>query len=214
MNPMIFALIACIAMEEDSAIPVLEQEYTPTVAKVSWDNDTLKLSIQGPTRDLFDQDTENDLGIGTEYRFGIVESLSATGGSCGEQSVYGCWTGEDCSGNPYIAPSGQSVTNKCHSVATVISSDSTSISIEESFNYSLSVEGYIAQPDLSSTTTAFPSPSTEKYEFRVSYFLEDVETGECWAWGVEPSYFDDQNCDYPSRFQDLSTESSHVLILD
>lgn len=210
---MIFALIACIATEEDSAIPVLEQEYTPTVAKVTWDNNTLKLSIEGSNRNLIDEDTNNDIGVGSEYRFGIVESRSADGGSCLEQSVYGCWTGEDCSGTPYVAPSGQSITNKCHSVAKVIDSNEQNKSIEEVFDYSLSIESYITQPDLSSSTTAFPSPSTEKYEFRVTYFLEDIETGECWAWGVDPSYFDNQNCDYPSRFQDLSSNIHNILIL-
>ena len=210
---MIFALLACIATEEDSAVPVLEQEYTPTIAKVTWDNDKLRISIQGAKRNLIDEDTSNDIGIGAEYRFGIVESRSAQEGSCLEQSVYGCWTGEDCSGIPYVAPSGQSITNKCHLVSSVIDSDEQSTSIEEEFEYSLSIESYIAQPDLSSSTTAFPSPSTEKYEFRVTYFLEDVETGECWAWGVDPSYFDDQNCDVPSRFQDLSSNVHNILIL-
>lgn len=210
---MIFALIACIATEEDSAIPVVEEEYTPTIAKVTWDNDTLKISIQGAKRNLIDEDTSNDIGVGDEYQFGIVESRSADGGSCLEQSVYGCWTGEDCTGTAYVAPSGQSITNKCHSVSAIIDSDEQSTSIEETFEYSLSIESYITQPDLSSSTTAFPSPSTEKYEFRVTYYLEDVETGECWSWGVEPSYFDDKNCDYPSRFQDLSSNSGNILIL-
>ena len=120
---MIFALLACIATEEDSAVPVLEQEYTPTIAKVTWDNDKLRISIQGAKRNLIDEDTSNDIGVGAEYRFGIVESRSAQGGSCLEQSVYGCWTGEDCSGIPYVAPSGQSITNKCHLVSSVINSD-------------------------------------------------------------------------------------------
>lgn len=210
---MIFALIACIATEDDSAVPLIEQEYTPTIAKVTWDNNKLKLSIQGSNRDLFDQDTGNDIGAGLEYNFGIVESRSDQGGSCLEQSVYGCWTGEDCSGTPYIAPSGQSITNKCHNVSSLVESTEESINLEDEFDYSLSVESYISQPDLSSSTTAFPSPSTEKYEFRVTYFLEDVETGECWAWGVEPSYFDDKNCDYPSRFQDLSNNTESIIIL-
>ena len=211
---MIFALIACIATDEDSAVPIVEQEYTPTVAKVSWDNNTLKLTIQGANRNIIDQDTSNDVGVGGEYQFGIVESRSAQGGSCLEQSVYGCWTGEDCSGTPYVAPSGQSITNKCHTVSRVIESDAQNTSIEEEFDYSISVESYIAQPDLSSKTTAFPSPSTEKYEYRVTYFLEDIETGDCWAWGVEPSYFDAQNCDYPSRFQDLSSNTQQIVILE
>ena len=211
---MILAFLACIATEDDSAIPVVEQEYTPTVAKVTWDNNKLKLSIQGSKRNLIDEDDTNDIGVGAEYRFGIVESRSAQGESCLEQSVYGCWTGEDCSGTPYVAPSGQSITNKCHIVATIIESDEQTTSIEETFDYSLSLASYINQPDLSSSTTAFPSPSTEKYEFRVTYFLEDVETGECWAWGVDPSYFDDQNCDYPSRFQDLSSNVANLLILE
>jgi hypothetical protein len=212
MNPMIFALIACIATDEDSATPTIEQEYAPTIAKVSWDNDKLRVIIEGPQRDLLDQDTDNDKGVGVEYQFGIVESLGSTGNACLEQE-YGCWTGEDCTGTAYIAPSGQSVTNKCHTVNNVLRSDERSVQIEESFTYSNSVELYIAEPDLSSTTTAFPSPSTEKYEFRVSYFLEDVETGECWSWGVDPSYFDDQNCDYPSRYQDLSAGDTQIIIL-
>ena len=211
---MIFVLFACTAPETDSSVPVLETKYTPTVAKVTWDNNSLKLSIEGPARNLSDQDTTNDLGVGFEYLFGLVESRSATGGSCLEQSVYGCWTGEDCSGTAYIAPSGASITNKCHTVSSVVSAENDLIFIEEAFDYSLSVQSYINQPDLSSTTTAFPAPSTEKYEFRVSYFLEDVETGTCWAWGVEPSFFDDHNCDYPSRFQDLSANTEHIIILD
>ena len=211
---MLFVFLACIATEEDSATPLLEQEYVPTVAKVTWDNNTLKISIVGSKRNLIDEETSNDIGVGSEYRFGIVESRSAQGGSCLEQSVYGCWTGEDCSGTPYVAPSGQSITNKCHTVSTVVESDEQSTNIEEEFEYSTSIESYISQPDLSSSTTAFPSPSTEKYEFRVTYFLEDVETGECWAWGVDPSYFDAQNCDYPSRFQDLSIGNNDILILD
>lgn len=211
---MIFFLFACTTPETDSYVPVLEAEYTPTVAKVTWDNNSLKLSIEGPSRNLSDQDSTNDIGVGLDYRFGIVESRSAAGGSCLEQSVYGCWTGEDCSGTAYIAPSGASVTNKCHTVSSVVSSENGIVSIEQAFNYSISVESYINQPDLSSTTTAFPAPSTEKYEFRVSYFLEDVETGACWAWGVDPSHFDDRNCDYPSRFQDLSINTQNIILLD
>ena len=159
---MIFTFLACIATEDDSAVPVLEQEYTPTVAKVTWDNNKLKLSIQGANRNLIDEETNNDIGVGDEYRFGIVESRSAQGDSCLEQSVYGCWTGEDCTGTPYIAPSGQSITNKCHIVSDVIESDEQNKSIEQLFDYSLSLASYISQPDLASSTTAFPSPSTEK----------------------------------------------------
>jgi len=210
---MIFVLLACTALEEDTAAPVVVSEYTPTVAKVTWNNDSLVVTIEGPTRNLFDDSTANDVGVGSQYYFGIVESKSATGDSCLEQSIYGCWTGEDCSGTPYIPPSGAAISNKCHMVEGDVSDTDTAI-LQQDFDYSQSIVSYINNPDLSSGTTAFPSPSSEKYEYRVTYYLEDIDTGSCWAWGVDPSYFDEKNCTIPSRFQDLSLQTSQFVILD
>ena len=125
------------------------------------------------------------------------------------------WTGEDCGTDPYVSPTGQSITNKCHTVNRITeTTEDDMVTIVETFDYSLSVESYIGNPSLSSSVTAFPNPSTEKYEFRVSYFLEDVDMSKCWAWGVDPSYFNDRNCFYPSRQQDISESGSIRIILD
>ncbi len=210
---MLFTFLACIATEEDTAVPELEAAYAPTIAKVTWNNNSMLVTIEGPKRDLTDDDTSNDIGVGTQYYFGLVESKSATGDSCLEQSIYGCWTGEDCSGQVYTPPSGVDISNKCHTIEGDVSETETAI-ISQDFEYSQSIIAYINEPDLSSGTTAFPSPSTEKYEYRVTYYLEDIDTGSCWAWGVEPSYFDDRNCNIPSRYQDLSIHNQQIVILD
>ena len=214
----IMIIFACTATQEDTALSdtaSASSNTESTVAQVQWDNDTLKIIITGPRRNRTDQDESNDEGIGSEYRFGIVESLSASGGSCEEQSIYGCWTGEECGSDPYVAPSGQSITNKCHTVSSIVeTSEDDIINITETFEYSLSIESYINQPSLASSVTAFPDPSTEKYEFRVSYYLEDVELSKCWAWGVDPAYFDDRNCYYPSRQQDVSETGTIRVLLD
>ena len=187
---MILAFLACIATEDDSAIPVIEQRVHTNCCQGHMDNNKLKLSIQGSKRNLIDEDDTNDIGVGAEYRFGIVESRSAQGESCLEQSVYGCWTGRR-SGTPYVAPSGQSITNKCHIVATIIESDEQTTSIEETFDYSLSLASISNQPDLSSSTTHFRVRAQKSMSF-ASHIFGRCGNGECWAWGVDPSYFDDQ----------------------
>ena len=210
---MLFTFLACITAEEDTSVPELEADYSPTVAKVTWNNDSMVVTIEGPKRNLTDNDTNNDIGVGSQYSFGIVESHSAEGDTCLEQSIYGCWTGEDCSGQPYIAPSGAEIANKCHTIEGDVSETETAI-ISQNINYAQSIIAYISSPNSASGESAFPSPSTEKYEYRVTYFLEDTETGSCWTWGVDTSYFDDRNCNIPSRYQDLSIHNSQIVILD
>ena len=43
------------------------KQNTPTVAKVTWNNDLMVLAIEGPKRDLTDNDTNNDIGVGNQY---------------------------------------------------------------------------------------------------------------------------------------------------
>ena len=71
---MLFTFLACIATEEDTSIPEVEAEYSPTVAKVTWNNDSMVLTIEGPKRDLTDNETSNDIGVGDQYSFGIVDT--------------------------------------------------------------------------------------------------------------------------------------------
>ena len=86
----------CTGDTTDSAIPFVEEEYTPTIAKVTWEagSGNLVVSIQGPDRNLFDESTANDNGVGDDYLFGIVESVGASE-PCEQENTYGCWTGED-----------------------------------------------------------------------------------------------------------------------
>ena len=162
----------------------------------------------------FDESTANDNGVGDDYLFGIVESVGASE-PCEQENTYGCWTGEDCSGTAFVTPEGNSINNKCHDVYTVVSTDEDTKTIEQRFIYSSSVASFLAQPSADSATTAFPNPDNEKYEFRVSYFLKDIQTGACWAWGVDPDYFNEQNCDFPSRYQeDLSLPHTQIIVLD
>ena len=96
---------------------------------------SLIVQIQGPNRNLNDDSTTNDHGVGSDYLFGIVESVGASG-PCEQENSYGCWTGEDCSGNAFITPEGNTINNKCHDVYSVISSEEENKKIEERFEYS------------------------------------------------------------------------------
>ena len=72
--------------------------------------------------------------------------------------------------------SGAQIANKCHTIEGDVSDTETAI-ISQNINYSQSIIAYINSPNSASGESAFPSPSTEKYEYRVTYFLEDTETG-------------------------------------
>ena len=202
-----FLFLACSGNTLDTALPVLEEEYRPIIAKVTWENDQLLLSITGPIRSS--DNTEE--GVGKDYFFGIVESKGADG-PC-EENTYGCWTGEDCSGEDFERQNDTPIPNKCHTTDDYVDSfDTDTRTIERKISYSLGVEYFLSSPDNSIGKTAFPAPDVEKYEFRVSYFLKDDETGKCWAWGVNPDYFSDQNCDYPSRYQGYSAGSAAFIL--
>ena len=204
-----FLYLACSGSNIDTALPLLEEEYRPIVAKVTWENDQLLLSISGPIRSA--DNTEE--GVGKDYFFGIIESKGADG-PC-EENSYGCWTGEDCSGEDFIRQNDTPIPNKCHIASVDPNTDdyeTDTRTIGQKISYSVGIEYFLSNPDNSVNKTAFPSPNTEKYEFRVSYFLKDSETGKCWAWGVNPDYFNDQNCDYPSRYQGYSAGSNAVIL--
>ena len=111
-----------------------------------------------------DEDDTNDIGVGSEYRFGIVESRSAQESHV-LSKVYMDAGQEKTVAEPYVAPSGQSITNKCHIVSIAIESDEQP-SIEEELEYSLSLAP-ISISLISLHQPPLPSPRTEKYEFRV-----------------------------------------------
>ena len=205
-----FALLflACFENDIDTATPLLEEEYQPVIAKVSWKSTNLILEITGP------QDQ-----VGNDYSFGIIESKGADA-PC-EENLYGCWTGEDCSGIPFESANNRPIPNKCHRTIEDTSANGENPenkTHKATLEYSqVGIDYYISNPENSEggseNSTAFPKPSMEQYEFRVTYFLKDEYSGKCWAWGINPDYFSDRNCDYPARDQEFSA-GSHVLILE
>ena len=87
----------------------------------------------------------------------------------------------------------------CHPAGT------TGLGLAYSESLSAVITGQTGSNIIIGQKTAFPAPEdpnasnadsgvddNESYEFRVSYILRDKITGDCWAWGAEPTVFEEQ----------------------
>ena len=169
-----FIFLSCNSDKSDSAIEVLE-DTSPIpnpIADIDWNEDKLVLTIQN--------------GEGHDFTLGIIESSD----SCNVDITYGCWTAESCSEEPWTSVDGNYIEGPyCHSAGDA----------GVSLDYGGGILSVIAGDSfVTNTQTAFPAPTEESsYEFQVSYILIDRISQDCWAWGVDPFYFNDQNCKYP-----------------
>ena len=208
---MFFFILACgeeeatedTIKEPSSETTEVGGTYRPT-AQVEWGTEQLK---------LFMNNTE-----GYDFYFGIVESTE----SCKQNIEYGCWTGENCSPTESYMSSDESIIlgPYCHPT----DGDGVALALNYSTGFDSIFQG-IEVPS-SGVQTAFPAPRAEddtsvewdeneiaSYEFLVTYYLEDRISGKCWAWGIDPGYFKDRNCNLPVPTSGWS-EHSHIVVLE
>ena len=145
------------------------------VADINWEEGSLELVITN--------------GEDIQLEFGIVETTT----QCVSDAVYGCWTAENCdSSTGYTAPDGRPIGPYCHPVGE------TGVSLEYSENLTDVMDGVTGTNVIPGTRTGFPSPTGEEnYEFKVTYYLNNISSQDCWVWGVDPSYFETSNCTTP-----------------
>ena len=198
---LILSFLACdafyINVDEETTEDTAEELRPPLQIDIDWDEDFLRIKAS------------NVEGYGN-IRFGIIESSD----ECDADLVNGCWTGEDCY-NGYTAPEGQENNERyrqCHSIPNA-DSEYGENSWVSTLAYSSGIDNVITIDDaienlnvpIGNGNTAFPAPTDAlSYETRVTYYLEAEILGEsgentdrCWAWGVQPSYFDAKECDTP-----------------
>jgi len=159
-----------------------EVPYLPT-AQVEWGETQLLLHMKNTS--------------GFDFQFGIIESSE----ECAQDIDFGCWTGENCNDfTPYMSADEDVILGPyCHPAQ----GDGVALSL----NYSSSISSVLLLEDVVSNgvQTAFPPPPSEdlddptyeSYEFKVTYYLQDLISGKCWAWGIDPGYFSNQNCTIP-----------------
>lgn len=173
---MIFALLlACNDDKGDTSLDTAAADTSPIpnpLANIDWQEDGLVLSIQH--------------GEGHNFYLGIIESTE----ECSNNSLYGCWTAEDCGEEPWTGANGTFVRGPwCHSAGDT----GTTLTYGEGIINAINGSAFVDDK-----TTAFPAPTEDNsYEFKVSYILIDQISQDCWAWGVDPYYFDDRNCKFP-----------------
>ena len=174
---MIWALLfACNGDKGDTALDTANADTGPTpnpLANVDWLEDQLVLNIQH--------------GEGYDFTFGIIESTD----SCEQDNTYGCWTAENCGEDAWSSISGLFTRGPyCHPAGDT----GLSLDYGEGLMNAINGSTFVANGQ----QTAFPAPTVEEsYEFKVTYILIDRISQDCWAWGVDPFYFADQNCKYP-----------------
>lgn len=201
---MFFLLLACgeegtidTASSEPSSEDADIVTYNPT-AQVEWGEENLMLHLSNTT--------------GYDFYFGIVESTE----ECKQNVEFGCWTGENCSSTDPYKSSDESINlgPYCHPT------DGDGIAL--ALNYSTSFTSVFQGTDVVSngTQTAFPAPyiandtgeDDVSYEFQVTYYLEDKISGKCWAWGIDPSYFKDRNCNLPVPTSGWTSKGNAVIL--
>ena len=191
-------LLACDLTPKttDSGDSGISPVYLP-IADIDWKPNQIVLTIEH--------------GAGYDFEFGIVEYWDG----CKTDTIYGCWTGENCHPTTgYVSFDGQTNLGPyCHPAGT------TGLGLGYSESLSAVITGQTGSNVIIGQKTAFPAPieaseeetddtaesENESYEFRVSYILKDKITGDCWAWGVEPTIFEDQGCKYPVPMSAIST---------
>ena len=112
-------------------------------------------------------------GNGYNFNFGIVQNDDSCVFSADSTNELDdiCWEGEAClelTGNAICHPAGSS--------GVVLDYTPNGFSDDADIN-----EG---------DNTAFPNDS---YEFLVTYYLYDTVSEACWVWGLDTTYFTDQN---------------------
>ena len=181
-----------------------EVAYLPT-AQVEWGENQLLLHLKN--------------SAGYDFQFGIIESST----SCQQDVDFGCWTGESCDPTtPYSSADEAIILGPfCH--------PTQGEGVALSLNYSASIESVLLLQDVVSNgvQTAFPRPpiedsenteteeeAVESYEFQVTYYLEDLISGKCWAWGINPNYFAARSCSIPLPLSTFSADwSPNTVVL-
>ena len=176
-----------------------EVAYLPT-AQVEWGENQLLLHMKNTS--------------GYDFQFGIVESSD----ECAQDIDFGCWTGENCADfDPYMSADEEVILGPyCHPAQ----GDGVALSL----NYSSSISAVLLLEDVVSNgvQTAFPAPpiegqedsSNESYEFKVTYYLNDLISGKCWSWGIDPGYFSNQNCTTPLPLSSyFSNGNPNIVVL-
>ncbi|MBM74418.1 MAG: hypothetical protein CMK59_03385 [Proteobacteria bacterium] len=176
-----------------------EVAFLPT-AQVEWGETQLLLHMKNTS--------------GYDFQFGIVESSE----ECAQDIDFGCWTGENCDDfDPYTSADEEVILGPyCHPAQ----GDGVALSL----NYSSSISSVLLLEDVVSNgvQTAFPPPpqesedsESESYEFKVTYYLVDLISGKCWAWGINPNYFSDRNCTIPLPLSSyFSAGNPNIVVLD
>ena len=198
----LLSFLACEAFYigvEDAVIKDSATEPTPNlIIDIEWGEDVLSISAKN---------TEGYDNI----QFGIIESSS----ECESDLVDGCWTGEDC----YIGhtpPEGQELNaryNQCHDLPSTdaeYGDNSWTSKLEYSSNHYddiITIDDAVENTSITvgNGFTAFPAPTADlSYETMVTYYIkaetigaDGVNPERCWAWGVDPSYFDILECSTP-----------------
>ena len=192
---LILFFLACdtfsfLSTEEDSATETTAPTPNPE-ADIDWNEEQLVLKIKN--------------GDSIQLEFGIVE----TSDECSADTVYGCWTGESCSATSgYISPDGSSIGPYCHPVGT------TGVTLEYSANLTDVMDGVTGTNVIEGGRTGFPAPTEEEsYEYKVTYYLNNTNSQDCWVWGVNPEYFEEQNCTFPVPIHSIDSSSNMRFIL-
>ncbi len=115
-------------------------------------------------------------GSGMSLLFGVVQNDD----SCvfAEEAEEGdtiCWVGEACldtAGESICHPAGSSGVRLDYTEGGIAGAQDGTADINAGDN------------------TAFPGPG---YEFKVTYYLYDQVDGDCWVWGLDTSYYTEQN---------------------
>ena len=191
----LFACDSLSFLSSDDTDTATTEPTGPTVnpvADIDWNEDGLVLSIQN--------------GENLQLVFGIVETTT----ECAGDAVYGCWTGENCSETSgYLSPDGTNIGPYCHSVGAT----------ELRLNYSLDLtdvmDGVTGTNVIPGTRTGFPAPTAEEsYEYKVTYYLNNINSQDCWVWGVDTSYFEDKNCTFPVPVSNVDSPQTMRFILE
>lgn len=111
-------------------------------------------------------------GSGYNFEFGIVQNDDdCLFSEDAEEDDTVCWEGEAC-----LDSTGNSL---CHPAG------SSGVSLD------YTADGFSDDADINAgDNTAF---SSDDYEFSVTYYLYDTVSEACWVWGLDTTYFTDQN---------------------
>jgi hypothetical protein len=175
----------------DTGDTTLEAINKP-VADIDWEEGNLVLNITN--------------GDDIQLEFGIVETTT----ECAADAVYGCWTAENCdSSSGYTSPDGTPIGPYCHPVS------STGVSLEYSANLTDVMDGVTGTNVIAGMRTGFPAPTEEEsYEFKVTYYLNNISSQDCWVWGVNPTYFETSNCTTPVPVHNIDGNGRTRYILE